>query len=285
MRKFVKQVVAFVLAIVFLTGCGKSYPSTAKERTLTDQLIDVVMENMSTMDQAYAAYQEGISLFRSYADGKLEGDAWFDQLDTIYARLESCAGTAISVDLLYACQDSPYSGAELNVLPDFVTMSGADNLDRLMFLEEFVAMNAPEEQLYCKLMLDNYSETAREEWLNFWYSSSEFFLPITDKAVLDSFIDQVQVLSSFQGIPVDMPASKEEAQRLQDVHYQRIKELVDNQALLTGQMVQDLQTQQEDLEAMLQQKLGLSQEEARELVDELLRAASREQLAAATAQE
>lgn len=285
MQKFVKHIIAFVLTMVFLTGCGKSYPSTAKEQTLTNQLIDAVVENMSTMDQAYAAYQEGISLCRSYADGKLEANAWFEQLDAVYTRLESCVGTAIAEDLLDACQDSPYSGTELSVLPDFVTMSGADNLDRLMFLEEFVTMNAPEERLYCKLMLDNYSETAQEEWLNFWYSSSEFFLPITDKSVLDSFIDRVQALSNFQGISVDMPASKEEAQRLQDVHYQRIKELVDNQALLTGQMVQDLQTQQEELESMLQQELGLSQEEARELIDELLRAASREQLAAATGQE
>lgn len=284
MGKFVKQIIAFVLTMAFLTGCGKNYPGTAKERALTNQLIDAVMENMSAMDQAYADYQEGISLCRSYAEGKLEADAWFDQMDTIYTRLESCSGTAIPLDLLDSCQDSPYSGAELNVLPDFVTISGTDCLDRLMFLEEFVAMNAPEEQLYCKLMLDNYSETVQEEWLNFWYSSSEFFIPITDKAVLASFISQVQTLSNFQGITVDMPTSIEEARRLQDVHYQRLQELVDHQALLTGQMVQDLETQQEELESVLQQKLGLSQEEARELIDEMLCAASRERLAAATAQ-
>lgn len=283
MNKLTKRITA--LAANFLAGYERKYPNTTKDQVLTNQLISVVMENMLILDQAYAIYQDAIELCRGYANGKLEDDTWFNRLNSVYAHLIDCSGRKISQELLDACKNSPYSASELSALPDFVTASGISKLDSLFFLVKFICLNAPEERLYCKLMLDNYSETAQEEWLNFWYSSSEFFLPITDKSVLDSFIDRVQALSNFQGISVDMPASKEEAQRLQDVHYQRIKELVDNQALLTGQMVQDLQTQQEELESMLQQELGLSQEEARELIDELLRAASREQLAAATGQE
>lgn len=268
----------------FLIGYERNYPYTAKDRDITNQLIAVVMENMFILDQVYAVYQDAIELCRNYADGKLEDENWFNRLNLVYAQLLDSSGREISQKLLEACQNSPYSATELGALPGFVTASGINKLDSLFFLVKFLCLNVPEERLYCKLMLDNYSETAQEEWLNFWYSSSEFFIPITDKAVLASFIGQVQALSNFQGITVDMPTSIEEARRLQDVHYQRLQELVDHQALLTGQMVQDLETQQEELESVLQQKLGLSQEEARELIDEMLCAASRERLAAATAQ-
>lgn len=268
----------------FLIGYERNYPDTAKDRDITNQLIGVFMENMIILNRVYAVYQDAIELCRNYADGKLEDESWFNRLNLIYAQLLDSSGREISQKLLDACQNSPYSATELGALPGLVTTSGINKLDSLFFLVKFLCLNAPEERLYCKLMLDNYLEMAQEECLNFWYSSSEFFLPITDKAVLASFIGQVQALSNFRGITVDMPTSEEEARRLQDVHYQRLKELVDHQALLVGRMVQDLETQQEELESVLQQKLGLSQEDACKLVDEMLRAASRERLAAATVQ-
>lgn len=285
MNRYAKQILTLVLAVIMLAGCSKDHSGSQEQSELTGQVTAAVLENISQTDAIYTHYQEGLDACYQYIDGALEKDSWHDAMDAAIQELSPHTGVSISQTLLDACQDSSFSPTELAVLPDLVTSSLYSCQDHLDYLREFIELNVQMSRLYCKLILDNYAETAQEELLAFWYGASEFLLPITDAAVLTAFCEDAQKLPCFQEIATDLASSKEEAIRLQEFHLQQIERLVGEHALLTGQLQSDVNAGKEELKQLLMDNLGLSQEQAQELVEQILRINSKEQLLDAKEQE
>lgn len=286
MSRYAKRMVALALSvIVLLAGCSKGYPSSRQEQELTGQVIAAVLENIAQMDVLYTHYQDGIDACRRYIAGELEETSWNDAMESAIQAMSPHTGVSISQTLLDDCQDSPFSSTELSVLPDVVTATLYSNLDSLDYLREAIGLGAEMGPLYCKLILDIYAQTAQEELLAFWYGTCEFFLPITNEAVMTAVCEDVQKLPNFREIAVDLPSSKDEAIRLQEFHLQQMERLVDEHALLTGMLQSDLNTQKEEMEQLLVENLGFSREQAQELVEQILRIHSKEQLLDAKEQE
>lgn len=278
MRNYWKQMVVLILALTMLAGCSKGYPSSRKERDLTDQLSREVLDNMAQMDAMQTYYLEGLDACYQYVSGELEEASWDDALEAATQKLSQRTGVTISQELLDACQDSPFSPTELQVLPELVTIFMSQAPNRLLFLQEFIEINIEMDPLCCKLLLDLYQETAQEELLAFWYASIEFFSPITEESVLGAFCEDVRKLPNFQEIAADVPAAKEEAFRLQEHHIHQMENLQDQMALLSGQMQGDINAYHEELMQVLVEDLGLSQERAQAYIETLQRIVSKEQL-------
>ena len=278
MRSCWKKMVVLILALTMLAGCSKGYPGSRKERELTDRLFREVLDNMAQMDAMQAYYLEGLDACYQYVSGELDAASWKDALDAAAQKLSQHTGVPISQELLDACQDSPFSPTELQVLPELVTVYLRQTPDRLSFLQEFIELNVEVEPLYCKLLLDLYQEISQEELQAFWYASIEFFLPITEKSVLNTFCEDVCALSGFQKIAWDVPATKSEAVRLRDNHIRKMEKLLDQVALVSGQIQGDINDYHEELMQVLVEELGLSQERAQAYIETLQRIASKEQL-------
>lgn len=285
MCSYWKRTIVLVLTLTMLAGCSKGYPGSRKERDLTDQLSCEVLANIAQIDAIQTDYMEGLDACCQYISGEMEEASWNDALDAAIQKLSQHTAVPISQELLDACQDSPFSPTELQVLPELVTTYLDTVPENLLFLQEFIGMNAEMDLSYCKQILDIYKETAQEEMLVFWYSTIEFFLPITEEEVLTAFCEDVQKLPNFQEIAADVPASKDEAVRLQKNHFKQMENLQDQMALLTGQMKGDLNTDYEKLMQMLIGDFGFSQERAQAYIETLRRIASKEQLLTVEKQE
>lgn len=279
MNQFTKRMaVLAAMVVLLLTGCSSTYPHSRQERELTGQITQLVLDNMTALDAVHSRYQEGIAVCCRYVDGGQDEAGWREAMEAVLNGIHQQAGVPVSQELLDACQDSPFSQTELSVLSDYVGGSREDCADQLEFLMEFLSLNADADPLYCKLILDDYAQLAREELLVFWYGTNEFLAPITDPDVRAAFAGEAQKLSCFGEIAKDLASSAEEARRLQENHLQQMERLVDEQALLTGQMQGDLNTAKDDLKNLLIQKLGMSEDRAQALVEQILRISAKEQL-------
>lgn len=286
MNRFTKRIaVLAAMAVLLLTGCSSAYPHSRQERELTGQITQLVLENMTGLDAIYAYYQEGIAACSRFVDGEQNETAWQEEMQSALMGLQQQAGASVSQELLDACLDSPFSQTELSVLPDLVEGSGKDCADRLEFLMAFLSLNVDADPLYCHLILEDYARLAQEELLVFWYGASEFLAPITDQDIRTAFSGGAQKLSCFGEGAKDFPSSAEEARRLQTYHLQQLDRLMDERAILTGQMQGDLNTAKEDLKNLLIQKLGLTEDNAQALVEQILRINAKQQLMEAKKQE
>lgn len=278
MGNYRKRILIVILALTMLVGCSKAYPSSRTERELTNQLFVETLENFAQIDAMQSYYMEGLDACCQYVSGELEKEAWNTALEAAMQKLSQLTSVPISQQLLDACQGSPFSPTELQVLPGLVTAFLDQTPERLLFLQEYIGMNAEMDPLYCKMLLELYQETAQEELLAFWYSSIEFFMPITEEAVLAAFCEDVQKLPNFREIARDVPASKEEAVRLQKNHISRMGDLLDQMELQSGQMKGDVNAYYEELMQVLVEDYGFTQERAQAFVDTQKRIASKQSL-------
>ena len=260
-------------ALLMFGGCGKFQSKSQKQSELENQISQTVFSYVSQINTVYSLYQEGMASCRQYLDGSIEDDAWNEMMKNTLNELEQIEKIPISQTLLDDYQESDFSVTEIKVLPDYISVTRDNCMDDLDFLSQFISLNQ-DVPLYGKLALDNYEGRHQEEILTFWYATNEVMLTASDD-VLNTFFENTKELSCFKEI--DLATSKEDAVRLQDVHYQQQKQWRSDLSKLTALMQSEVNAQYED---MVQQLIDLHMDpdEAESLVAQISHISSKELL-------
>lgn len=267
-----------MLIALLLTGCSKSYPGSKKEKELTAQLVQVMLDGLAVTDSLNACFVSGIEACRRFLNEEQDQAALTADVEAALNGIRQLEPVPISQELIHACENSPYSGTDLSGMPSSITMLQQDAADSLEHLLESIELNSEANKLHCMLTVDCYERIMQENLAAYWYAVNEFFTPVTDQTVVSAFCEDVQKLPAYKELATDFAPTKDEALRLQEAHLQQIQSLTDSYALLVGQLQGSLNEQRDAVKQFLIEQLHASEERAQAYIDQVARIASKEQL-------
>jgi len=256
-KRFLPALLAAVLVLAALLGIrgwvGQgTYPRTAQQKNLTQEMIYYVSRNLSRYDVMAGTYKQALEAAHRYLSvGMTDATAMKNQFAITRQQLTEAdvAGGAPGGDFTDKLADSPFDAAEVQAIYDNLGTFQTDCLHNLDYLEQMLAPDYYPTDAARKLeILEQYEKMLEEELKIFGCAANQMLLPITEDTALEEFWHET--LPYLTNIPLRAANWNRDDAALQSAieeSLQNIEKCINTCAMIVGDSSVELEQMEEDV--------------------------------------
>lgn len=286
-KRTLPVLIALILVAVVGTGVyfavramSGVFPRTAAEKSVTSEVIYYIESHLTRLDQMAAAVDDAVkAIDRCLSGGSTEKTAMDDAVERAVRALEDCRPEDFApedgfLDRVGGLDGAPFLTADLIGMHDTVVMFRQEWTGYLRHLQWAAEPDTMLSDTARMTILDSYRTMLEEDLKAHAYNANELLLPITDRSSLKEFFGGY--LPTLTRIPLSAANWSDDYDALEA----EITACLNREEAALGALrttVGNTNMENEALRATLirdYMALGLSQEEAERLVEDLLGSAA-----------
>lgn len=260
-NRFLKRMIPALLAVVLVFGGylgfqavtrDRTYPHTAQEKNLTQEMVYHVSQNLTRFDILAETYTEALDAASQYlSSGMTDNSAMKSQFAITRQMLtQTELETAKpSEDLIQRLSDTPFDTAEVRAMYDNLVLFRDDCLACLDYLEEMLQPDYYPTDGATKLKILGYYQLILEENLKVYaYAANQMLLPVTNEEALEVLWHESLPYLSY--IPLRAVNWNDDYDALQSAineSLNTIEKAITDRALIVGDSAMALEQMEQDI--------------------------------------